>query len=259
MKGKALFLFLNLFIFLSAQDTLRVYFDTDSFQVDVKAQSEIVEFCDSIEEVFKLFAYCDERGSNSYNLNLAQKRAQSVAAYLTQNCNAKETSIFPVGEIESSEEMYPHYRRVDIIRNIPNLKTENTTPSAPSPSLFNDTQIGKAVIFNNLHFYPGRHQMYPYSLEQLDLILQDLKEHPNIHLSIEGHICCDSDNGYPDGFDFDTGKYNLSVARAQYVHDYLIENGIEAHRLSYKGLSRNFPLGRSDLEDRRVEFIVTKK
>jgi len=60
-----------------------------------------------------------------------------------------------------------------------------------------------------------------------------------------------------DAIDKKTKKRNLSVARAQYIYDYLARKGVDKRRMKYVGLRRKFPLGGDPKFDRRVEILVT--
>jgi flagellar motor protein MotB len=63
----------------------------------------------------------------------------------------------------------------------------------------------------------------------------------------------------------ETGRYDLSTARAKAVYDYLVENGIEAKRMRYKGLAGQFPIVMPELSEadrttnRRVEILILKQ
>ena len=71
---------------------------------------------------------------------------------------------------------------------------------------------------------------------------------------IQGHVCCTE--GTLDAVDKKTNKRNLSVARAKFVYDYFIKNGVDKSRMSYEGLAHKFPLGGSADKDRRVEILI---
>jgi outer membrane protein OmpA-like peptidoglycan-associated protein len=90
----------------------------------------------------------------------------------------------------------------------------------------------------------------------LDSLVTTLKEKPAYEIIIYGHICCHPPG--QDGQDISTGIFNLSVARAKVIYDYLIEHGIEAGRLSYKGLKADYPTGKGEKYDRRVEIQITR-
>ena len=86
-----------------------------------------------------------------------------------------------------------------------------------------------------------------------------MKENPKLKIEVQGHICCVY-NG--DGDDLDTGERNLSVARAKAICDFLIKNGIDASRLSYRGFgsSKRLPnISIFDSKNRRVEILILDK
>ena len=53
------------------------------------------------------------------------------------------------------------------------------------------------------------------------------------------------------------GKRNLSLARARYIFNYLMKNGIAKKRMKYMGLKHKYPLGGDPKFDRRVEIEIT--
>jgi outer membrane protein OmpA-like peptidoglycan-associated protein len=65
-----------------------------------------------------------------------------------------------------------------------------------------------------------------------------------------------------DGRDADNPSELLSVQRAKFVYDFLVERGIKKERMSYKGFGASnklYPLERNELEiraNRRVEIKV---
>jgi len=82
-----------------------------------------------------------------------------------------------------------------------------------------------------------------------------MEEMPTLKISIEGHICCDSND-----------VTQLSLARAKLVYDYLVKNGIDAKRLSYKGFGATRPIHplpelneNEQKENRRVEIRILSK
>ena len=54
-----------------------------------------------------------------------------------------------------------------------------------------------------------------------------------------------------------TGKRNLSEARAQELHNYLVKKGIDKKRIRYHGMAFKQPTGLGDQFDRRVEIEIT--
>jgi outer membrane protein OmpA-like peptidoglycan-associated protein len=91
-----------------------------------------------------------------------------------------------------------------------------------------------------------------------------LKDHPTYKIELDGHVCCQPEWDLTDALDFDSGDNHLSLNRAKAVYDYLVRNGIDASRLSYKGFGGRFHLVPENTEEdalknRRVEIRIIGK
>jgi flagellar motor protein MotB len=89
-----------------------------------------------------------------------------------------------------------------------------------------------------------------------------MQQNPTLTIEIQGHVCCASKPN-EDGLDDETGDFKLSWNRAQYVRDYLIQNGIAKERISFRGFAMTRPLVypektiQDQIKNRRVEILVT--
>jgi outer membrane protein OmpA-like peptidoglycan-associated protein len=147
------------------------------------------------------------------------------------------------------------------------IQRASDPPAAPVTTAVNiQEQIkeGKSnIVLNNLNFEGGRHVLLPSSQPTLQAIVEVMKNNPGLEVEIRGHICCSAVN--EDGLDIDTGERVLSRNRAREIYQYLINNGITANRLSYRGMggSQKIIAEESSEEDRttnrRVEFIIIKR
>jgi outer membrane protein OmpA-like peptidoglycan-associated protein len=155
--------------------------------------------------------------------------------------------------------------RVDSI-NVLALDSTYTLPVKPK-KVFDEESMpelnkGDEVIMEGLNFYPGSHRTLPEAKPILKKLLQVLKENPTLMIEIQGHVCCASKPN-EDGLDDETGDFKLSWNRAQYVRDYLIQNGIAENRISYRGFAMTRPLVypektiQDQIKNRRVEILVT--
>jgi outer membrane protein OmpA-like peptidoglycan-associated protein len=121
---------------------------------------------------------------------------------------------------------------------------------------------GDELIMDGLNFYPGSHRTLPEAKPILRKLLQALNENPTLMIEIQGHVCCASKPN-EDGLDDETGDFKLSWNRAQYIRDYLIQNGIAQERISYRGFAMTRPLVypektiQDQIKNRRVEILVT--
>lgn len=115
-------------------------------------------------------------------------------------------------------------------------------------------RIGEIVVMNNIFFDFDSDKLKQESVVELKILLQLLSSHPDMNIEIRGH----TDN-------VGTAQYNkiLSEKRALSVYNYLIINGINKSRLTYKGFGDTIPVAPNDSDEgralnRRTEFKVTK-
>ncbi len=241
----------------------------------------------------KITGYADFLNNNRYNEQLSLKRAEYVKTYLLKKIDkAQITAITCVGLGEQnskdnqSKEGEVSQRRVDVfiteqverkkigdknnqIQQVEkkdqkikpeSVKTKNSKAPTTGLSGFKDLKEGESLTVEGLSFIPGRHVLMRESMPVLEELLNTLKEHSAVKIEIQGHICCmPSDE---DGMDLDTQEMNLSENRAKAVYNYLVRNGIDASRLTFKGYGHTQPkvkLERTPEEEqmnRRVEIKV---
>lgn len=234
----------------------------------------------------KLYAYADFLADAAYNDRLSQKRLEVVKNYIQsregKNALFQETKAY--GEVNSkdtqSKEGEPSQRRVDVFITVnterkkinkepletqskkekASKKTEVQKESSQLQKNIAELKEGESLTIEGLSFIPGRHILMKSSIPVLEDLLATLKEKEDLRIEIQGHICCLS-SGEADGMDLDTGEPKLSENRALAVYNYLIKNGVEAERLTYKGYGHRFPkVDERTLEDeqtnRRVEIKV---
>ena len=111
-------------------------------------------------------------------------------------------------------------------------------------------QDGK-IVSNGIRFEVGKANIKPESMGAINEIFSMMKDHPEIHLSIEGHT--DSDGS-------DEGNLKLSEERAAEVMKKLVDMGISKNRLSSKGWGESKPIDNNQTAEgkannRRVEFV----
>lgn len=124
--------------------------------------------------------------------------------------------------------------------------------SAPSPLLyspdFGEIYPGKPILVPNIKFRYNSADLLPQSEVSLKKLHQLLLLHPHLHILIIGHT---DESG--------STEYNqlLSEERAQRVALYLMERGIAAERIRFRGRGADEPIEPDNAElNRRVEFIL---
>ncbi|MFN8259231.1 MAG: OmpA family protein [Bacteroidales bacterium] len=120
----------------------------------------------------------------------------------------------------------------------------------------NRLKTGNCDFLPKVLFEPNNLVIKPESLMSLDRILRILKMNNSLEIILEGHS-----NGFYPSTEVDQ---NLSVGRAEIVKKWLIDNGIEASRLSCRGFGSEkmlFPMAQDEFEEnmnRRVEVFIIK-
>jgi outer membrane protein OmpA-like peptidoglycan-associated protein len=247
---------------LSAQENpfQSVYFEFDKFALNKTQINSIIDIVKSATfskyDAIQLYGYCDDRGSEDYNDKLSNKRVATVQKILLSNgvplhkifiCEGRGRVILDKDTVKNLEKTRYKNRRVDLVF-IKNT-VYNSFPENP--------KVGDLIILNTITFEMGSSILAAKAKRELDIIVLKLKKLKTLRFEIKGHVCCTSSK-YTDAIDNETQKSDLSVNRAKNVFNYFRSKGISPYRMSYKGYGNQFPLGKGDDLDRRVEFIVTK-
>ncbi|MPM67743.1 hypothetical protein SDC9_114667 [bioreactor metagenome] len=116
-------------------------------------------------------------------------------------------------------------------------------------------EVGKEIVLKNIFFDFNKSTLRPESKNELENLVQLMKENPTLKIEISGH----TDN-------VGSAAYNktLSQARAKAVVDYLIAAGISSDRMTSVGYGFDKPIASNDTDEgrqlnRRTEFKITSK
>ena len=278
----------------SQRDTVRLYYNINQKELSPSHKITLDSLSDFIGDTttIKIFGFADYLGRRDSNYNLSKVRAAAVKNYLLTlhsgnrsivtdgkgQVDALSKNLRPLGE--------PLNRRVDIVITKPapkikvaavavpvrqpvTIRPEIAPVKRPDDSVYariNDLpklNVGDSVSFKEITFLPGRHFLRQAAIHYMVALKDCLKANPNLKIEIQGHICCQYDN--KDGLDFDTKKNNLSLTRAKYIYDYLVDEGIKPDRLRYKGLGSKEPKVFPELsaydqdQNRRVVIVLLGK
>ncbi len=116
-------------------------------------------------------------------------------------------------------------------------------------------EIGNAIVLNNIFFDFNSANLRPESYAELGILFKLLTDNPTLRIKISGH----TDNvGSP------TYNETLSRERARSVVNFLINRGIDPHRLRFEGYGFSRPVASNDTEEgrqlnRRTEFEIIEK
>ena len=258
-------LYVLLFIFQSilahAQYNIEhsVYFDTDEFLLTKTEQTRLQKLLTTLSRdnviQIEIYGFCDDRGGENYNLVLSQNRANSIKSLFN------DASFFPekISTVDGKGELLLNIiddkdpsvlralnRRVDVVISYPE-------ESSPNYNMVENIATKNKFVLENVLFITGYSYVTRNSKKTLSNVVKRIKE-SDFSFVIQGHVCCTE--GALDAVDKKTSKRNLSVARAKFVYDFFIKEGIDKSRMSYEGLAHKFPLGGSTDKDRRVEILI---
>jgi len=116
-------------------------------------------------------------------------------------------------------------------------------------------EIGQVINLKNIFFEFNQAQLSMDSYPELDRVIEALNNNPKMEIEI---------NGYTDNIGADDYNLKLSEDRANAVHQYLIDKGINKIRIAFKGHGKLNPIDDNQTEEgrqnnRRVEFTIVKK
>jgi outer membrane protein OmpA-like peptidoglycan-associated protein/tetratricopeptide (TPR) repeat protein len=116
-------------------------------------------------------------------------------------------------------------------------------------------EVGNKVVLNNIFFDTNRFDIKPDSYAELQKLMDFLSKNPTVRIEISGHT---------DNVGNKPANLVLSQNRAKSVFQYLVNHGIAAARLVYKGYGDTQPILPNTSDDnrsknRRTEFKIIAK
>lgn len=252
-----------------------------------KLTSASKEVLDDVVKVFKdhpyikteISGHTDNVGKDKYNLKLSKKRAKAVAKYLIKEKKISKDRIVAVGKGETTpyasnktlqgqqlnrrtelkvigEIEHGDYNKEELVDLSTILQTTSVVRSEEESPLA--VEVKKDYIEGELlpwkvHFpFNQWASITPYSAGKVKNVIDYLNKHPKAQLVIHSHAD-------PIG-DIHENK-ELAKRRGQTVFAYLIENGIDASRLTVNSYGAEAPLVQTEnvlqnVINRRVEFEI---
>lgn len=277
----------------TAQQQFSVYFDTNKFFLTPTENQRLNQWITENPNV-KIVAingFTDKDGSSELNDSLAQKRVDLI--FKTMKNKVAIRSDFQsrsFGEAHLQELDKSKNRRVDIYyileKDLPReneilgIKSEdiadNPKPEIRYPDRFqvqnpNGTisdfkldvvfmqkvtkaKSGEKMQLDNLNFQFNTFAITNESRGKLYELLLVMTQNSKLKIEIQGHICCNASN-----------KETLSTQRAKAIKGFLISQGIENSRVTFKGFGSKEPLfqlpEKNEQEraaNRRVEILIVE-
>ncbi|KAA9339769.1 OmpA family protein [Hymenobacter busanensis] len=105
-------------------------------------------------------------------------------------------------------------------------------------------RAGRSIVLNNLFFDTKEYALKPNSRTELNRLIQFMSQYPDIQVEISGHT---------DDVGSDDDNLTLSKNRARSVYTYLVEHGVKAERLRFRGYGEQKPVAANDSEEHRQQ------
>lgn len=255
MCSKNIFLLLLLISTkLFSQEKLEVFFDFNEHALNQEATSKLNSWIakNNNIEVVNIFGYCDWVGSNVYNDSLSMRRAKEVFNFLkSNNISISESyQLKGFGEDFKQAKNQSQNRKVLIAYRQKGKTVESVISLSDQVKT---SKPGDKIKLKNINFFNNSAVIVPKSIPVLEQLLRIMKEHPNLKIEIQGHICCQRFKDVSD----------ISTARARAIYTYLVTNKIDRERLQFKGYGISNPIypipEQSEFEEnenRRVEILI---
>lgn len=227
------------------------------------------------EVIFKVTAH----GEKGLLFNSDPENRVAIVSVNQKKAEAVQEEVNPQITLAVVQPAAPVQKQIDTVAQAtptPVIKADTAEAVAASaPKEYGDdeqgltdrlrnSKVGESVVLSDIRFEQASHVFLKSSQASLNDMLAALKALPTLQLEIQGHMCC-GDVLAADGFDVDSKEFKLSYNRAKAVFDFMIDHGIDASRLTYKGFGSHKRLVYPEVTDddrsrnRRVEFLITKK
>ena len=247
----------------NAQHKFTVYFDFDVAEANTTSTQTLSKWIadNPLARIQKIYGYADKTGNEAYNQDLSERRALYVSEQLkASNLQLEYAEQKSFGESQSTAIRNPKDRKVDVFYAVPAIQPV----PPPAHSIKVPTELQKQIInaqrgdkirLKDMNFYNNQDEMLTTSRPVLEELLALLKDRMSIKIDIQGHVCCE-----PEKVD------RLSLKRALKVYNFLVENGIDKSRITYKGFGISKPMyaipeknEEEKVANRRVEIEIIDK
>ncbi len=276
---------------LTAQESFSVYFDSNKHDMTAAQLKPLENWIKNSSDV-KIVAvdgYTDEDGSASHNDSLAMRRVNTVLSYLRGKIAIRDDfRTRSYGERHKQSAVKAENRKVTIYYiEAKDLARENEILGIAEPQVVKrvitypkritvdnpdgtkstfelnidfmhevaDAKVGDKLKLADMHFVVNTFAIVRESRPKLYELLIVMQRNPTLAIEIEGHLCCNP-----------VDRQNLSTQRAKAIHNFLLNHGIEKHRLSFKGFGSSEPVyplpEKNEAEraaNRRVEIKIVSR
>lgn len=190
-------------------------------------------------------------GSQYYMLLIGQGKGaklEFIPSVEAKTNKGQATGSKPVNTVASTVNKDPN--SADLVQRFINQKQ------------LDQLEAGESIMLKTVKFEHRSTKLLEESAPDLDRLCKFMKMNPKVKIEIQGHV----DGSSKTAISKEEEKYalTLSEGRAKTVKDHLVKNGIDTHRITYKGYGTSGMVYFGNLEDyirynRRVEVKILEK
>lgn len=271
MKLTFFLLFTGLFCnTILCQEQFSVYFDSNKFELTTREKLNLTNWTNANQnvKVVGIHGFCDEDGTSGFNDTLAKNRISTIfnlikdkikiredfktrsfgelhqlskiksenrkvtLFYLEEKDLQRENEILGIKEVAPIEELKEiiHYPEKLVFDNPDGTKSEYKLDVNFMKKIA-ETSVGEKLKIDNLNFKINTFIVVPESKGKMYELLIVLQKNPKLKIEIQGHLCC-----------MPIDRLDLSTQRAKAINNFLIANGINENRLTFKGFGSTQPI-----------------
>ena len=252
-----------------AQEQFSIYFESNKYEFTPSESQRLNQWMSNnpLIKVLGIHGFCDEDGSFGFNDTLAKKRINFVFNVIKDKVKIREdfkTRSF--GELHYLSKIKSENRKVTLFyieskdfnreNEIIGIKEETVVlPKEPiqypeklvfdnpdgSQSEYkldidfmqkmSEASLGQKLKLENLNFQINTFIVVPNSKGKMYELLVVMQKNPNLKIEIQGHLCC-----------MPIDRLDLSTQRAKAINNFLVANGINEKRLTFKGFGSSHPI-----------------
>jgi outer membrane protein OmpA-like peptidoglycan-associated protein len=253
-----LFFFLVFEARSQTKDTLlSIYFENNSYYIDKTQKDALQNIINKNARVLSIKGFADSVGQSKTNFILIENRLKSTVAFLKEiNVDLRAAPITNGGEEVLKDADLSLSRRVDIRIGIETTGNKNSYNNSYNKDYIK-AEIKKFNSLAQFQFEPDKTILTFDSYQYIDDLYEMLRTN-DVAFEIVGHVNYQSkrDAAYLKDL------YELSTNRAKVIYELLLERGIRAERMSYRGVGNSEPVFRDPKNEEekrknmRVEIII---
>ena len=222
--------------------SITFYFEFGKDILTPKSQEELENFIVKTKDKkynISIFTQCDTTGSVEYNKALSDMRLSKMKTYFKGDnfTIEKAESRGELSEEKASETKKEFQRKAEVSYVIDQARIEEisseiveTGKADKFAAVLNTADKSKiAPIVLDIQFVGGTAIFLSSAYPEIESLYSFMDKNKTVKAFIRGHVCCSS-------------NMQVSDDRARVVYEYLVKNGIDPKRLTFKGFDNTMPV-----------------